>query len=131
MLHKFLYSYDLTFNFLVPRNMLETACDRIEQFCKDHYPVINRQQVVPRLRHQQSMAVMVMETDTPSSSDEDEPIPQFKLGENEELKWKRELRKKEKEMKKKLKQNGSNPPKSGVTGLRRLSIVFERILQTK
>ena len=52
--------------------MLETACDRIEQFCKDHYPVINRQRIIPKLRHQESMAVMVMESDTPSSSSADE-----------------------------------------------------------
>ena len=57
---------------LVPRHMLETACDRIEQFCKDHYPVINSKRVIPKLRHQESMAVMVMEQDTPSSSSADE-----------------------------------------------------------
>jgi hypothetical protein len=56
----------------VPRHMLETACDRIEQFCKDHYPVINSKRVIPKLRHQESMAVMVMEQDTPSSSSADE-----------------------------------------------------------
>ena len=57
---------------LVPRHMLETACDRIEQFCKDHYPIVNSKRVIPKLRHQESMAVMVMEQDTPSSSSADE-----------------------------------------------------------
>ena len=52
--------------------MLETACDRIEQFCKDHLPVVNQKRVIPKLRHQESMAVMVMEHDTTSSSSTDE-----------------------------------------------------------
>ena len=48
--------------------MLKTACDRIEQFCKDHLPVVNKKRVIPKLRHQESMAVMVMEHDTPPNS---------------------------------------------------------------
>ena len=52
--------------------MLETACDRIEQFCKDHYPVVNSKKVIPKLRHQESMAVMIMEQESPSSSSADE-----------------------------------------------------------
>ena len=64
--------------FIVPRQMLETACDRIEEFCKDHLPVVNKKIVIPKLRHQESMAVMVMEpmepdlSTSPSSSSADE-----------------------------------------------------------
>ena len=53
---------------------METACDRIEQFCKDHLPIINKKRVIPKLRHQDTMAIDVMEItpDTPSPSSTDE-----------------------------------------------------------
>ena len=53
--------------------MLKTACDRIEQFCKDHLPVVNKKRVIPKLRHQESMAVMVMELDTTTTTPVDVP----------------------------------------------------------
>jgi len=62
----------------VPREMLEKACDRIEQFCKNHLPVVNNKRVIPKLRHQDTMAVMVMEHDTTScSSEDDESLDDF------------------------------------------------------
>ena len=58
--------------------MLEKACDRIEQFCKNHLPVVNYKRVIPKLRHQDTMAVMVMEHDTTScSSEDDESLDDF------------------------------------------------------
>ena len=54
--------------------MLKTACDRIEEFCKDHLPVVNKKRVIPKLRHQESMAVMVMEPDSPPFSPKDIPV---------------------------------------------------------
>ena len=59
--------------------MLQTACDRIEQFCKDHLPVVNKQRIIPKLRHQDTMAIMVMEPmeDTSSTDDENELRDEF------------------------------------------------------
>jgi len=68
----------------VPRENLETACDRIEQFCKDHLPVVNKKRVIPKLRHQDTMAMDVMEitpdTPSPSSTDEEDDFKDFEPG---------------------------------------------------
>ena len=68
----------------VPKENLETACDRIEQFCKDHLPIVNKKRVIPKLRHQDTMAIDVMEItpDTPSSSsaDEEDDFKEFESG---------------------------------------------------
>ena len=63
---------------------METACDRIEQFCKDHLPVVNKKRVIPKLRHQDTMAMDVMEitpdTPSPSSTDEEDDFKDFEPG---------------------------------------------------
>jgi len=68
----------------VPKENLETACDRIEQFCKDHLPVVNKKRVIPKLRHQDTMAMDVMEitpdTPSPSSTDEEDDFKDFEPG---------------------------------------------------
>jgi len=68
----------------VPKENLETACDRIEQFCKDHLPIVNKKRVIPKLRHQDTMAMDVMEitpdTPSPSSTDEEDDFKEFESG---------------------------------------------------